>query len=80
MEQKNLKKFLVFKIIAFEPGSTNSDVHEQVTCHWQSICYQATLRVNVSLKEIFCKAAFLRVIKKQDESTFKKILEECGTL
>ena len=38
MEQKNVKKFLVFRIIAFEPGSTNSHNPEQDTCHWQSIC------------------------------------------
>ena len=47
MEQKKLKKFLVFKIIAFEPGSTNSHNPEQDTCHWQSICYQPTLRFNM---------------------------------
>ena len=35
MEQRNEKKFLVFKIIAFEPGSTNCHNREQDTCHWQ---------------------------------------------
>ena len=34
MEQKKLKMFLVFKIIAFEPGSTNSHNPEEDTCHW----------------------------------------------
>ena len=33
MEQKNLKIFLVFKIIAFEPGSKNSHNTEEDTCH-----------------------------------------------
>ena len=41
--KKNQKKFLVFKIIAFEPGSTNSQNLEQDTSHWQSTSYQATL-------------------------------------
>ena len=34
MEQKNEKKFLLFKIIAFEPGSSNSDNIEEDTCLW----------------------------------------------
>ena len=38
MEQKNAKKFLVFRIIAFEEGSTNSHILEEDTSHWQSIC------------------------------------------
>ena len=59
MEQENLKNFSVFKIMEFEAGSTNSDILEQESCHWQSICYQATLR---SLKEKFSKAGSLRVI------------------
>ena len=45
--KKNQAKFLVFKIIAFEPGSTNSHILEQDTSHWQSICYQATLRFKI---------------------------------
>ena len=63
MGEKNQKKFLVFKIIAFEMGSTNSHNSEQDTCHWQSICYQATLRFKISLKEVYSKAGSLRVIK-----------------
>ena len=63
MEQENPKKFFVFKIIAFEPGSTNSDNVEKDTCRWQSICYQATLRVNMSLRDIFSKSGSLRVMK-----------------
>ena len=64
MEPKNQKMFLVFKIITFEPGSTNSHNPEQDTCHWQSICYQATLRFKISLKEVYSKAGSLRVMKK----------------
>ena len=45
MEQENEKKFLVFKTIAFVPGSPNSHIVEQDTCRWQSICYQATRRL-----------------------------------
>ena len=63
MEQRNEKKFLVLKIIAFEPGSGNSCNPEQDTCHWQSICYQATLRSKMSLREIFSKIGSLRVMK-----------------
>ena len=47
MEQNNVKIFLVYKIIAFEPGSTNSHNLEEDTCHCQSICYQATLTFNI---------------------------------
>ena len=64
MEVKNQKKFLVFKIFAFELGPTNSHNPEQDTCHWQSICYQATLRFNLLLREAYSKAGFLRVMKK----------------
>ena len=35
MEEENQKKFLVWKIIAFEPGSRNSPILQQDTCHWQ---------------------------------------------
>ena len=55
MEQKNQKKFLVLKIIAFKPGSTNSHNPQQYTCRWQSICYQATLRFKTSLREVYSK-------------------------
>ena len=64
MELKNQKKFSVFKIFAFELGPTNSHNPEQDTCHWQSICYQATLRFKISLKEVYSKAGSLRVMKK----------------
>ena len=63
MEVKNKKKFLVFKIFAFELGPTNSHNPEQDTCHWQSICYQANLRFNLSLREAYSQAGFLRVMK-----------------
>ena len=33
MELENLKKFFVFKINAFEQGSTNSHIFEHDTCH-----------------------------------------------
>ena len=63
MEQRNEKKFLVLKIIAFELGSTNSRNPEQDTCHWQSICYQAILRFKISLREVYSKPGCLRAIK-----------------
>ena len=38
MEPKIQKKFLDFKIIAFESGAANSHNPEQDTCHPQSMC------------------------------------------
>ena len=61
--KKNQEKFLVFKIIAFEPESTKSHIFEQGTSHWESIRYQATLRFRISLKEVYFKEGSLRVMK-----------------
>ena len=80
MEQKNPKMFLVLKIIAIEPGSTNSHNPQENTCHCQSICYQATLRFKMSLREAYSKPGSLRVKKKTDESALMEILQEVGTL
>ena len=63
MEQVNPKKFLPFKIIAFKSASTNSNILEQDTSHWQSICYQATLRFKVSSRELYSTVGSLRVMK-----------------
>ena len=63
MEQKNENKFLLFKIMAFEPGSTNFHILEEDTCHWQSISYQATLRFNKSLREVYSISSSLRMLK-----------------
>ena len=63
MEQKITKKILVFKIIALELDSTNSHSLEQDTCHWQSVCYQATLRFKISISEVYSKAGSIRVMK-----------------
>ena len=59
MGQENPKNFLVFKIIAFEQGSTNAHILEQDTCHWQSISYQATLRFKISLCYVYSKSGSL---------------------
>ena len=80
MEQTNLKKYLVLKIIAFEPEKTNSHDPELGICHWQSMCYETHLRFNTSLREIFSKSKFCRVMKKYDESALMPILQEFGTL
>ena len=80
MEQKNEKKLLVLKIIAFESGKANSHNPEQDICHWQSMCYEAPLRFNISLREIFSKSGSRRVMKKYDESALTEILHEFGTL
>ena len=63
MEQENQKKFLVFKIMVFEPGSPKSPIVEQDTTRWQSICYQATRIFKISLREVYSKPGSLRVMK-----------------
>ena len=63
MEQENPKNFLVFKIMALELGSPNSRILEQDTCHWQSICYQASLRFKISLRQVYSKADSFKVMK-----------------
>ena len=63
MEQENLKEFFEFKILVSEQRATNSHILEQDTCHWQSICYQATQRFNMSLRVVYSKPGSLRVIK-----------------
>ena len=80
MEQENLEKFLVLKIIAFEYGTANSQNPEQDNCHWQSMCYETPLGFNISLREIFSKSRSPRVMKKYDESALMQILQEFGTL
>ena len=65
MEQENPKKFFEFKILVSEQGSTNSHILEQDTCHWQSICYQATLRFKISLSEVYSKAGSLGMMKNR---------------
>ena len=80
IEEKNEKKFLVLKIIAFESETTNSHNAEQDTCHWQSMFYETPLRFKVSLREIFFKSGSLRVMEKYDESTLMQIFKEFRTL
>ena len=46
-KKKNQKLFLVLKIIRFESGKTISLNLEKNTCHWQSMCYETSLRVNI---------------------------------
>ena len=79
-KQKNQKKFLVLKIIALELGMTNSHNLEQDNCHYKSICYETPLPFTMSLKEIFFKSGFLRIVKKRDESALMNILQEFRTL
>ena len=73
MEEKNLEKWLVLKIIAFESGTTNSDNPEQYICHWQSMCYETPLRFNISLREIFSKSRSPIVMKNYEESVLMYI-------
>ena len=80
MERKNPKQFSVLKIIAFESGTTSSLILDKDTCHWQSMCYETSLRFNISLTEIFFKSGYLRVMKKYDANAPMQILQEFGTL
>ena len=64
MEEENETKFSIFKIIAFGAVSKNSHILEQDTSHWQSICYQATLRFRISFTEKFSKPGSIRLMKK----------------
>ena len=80
MEQKNEKKLLVLKIIAFESGKANSHNPEQDICHWQSMCYETPLRFNISLRDIFSKSESPRVMKKYDENALMPIWQEFRSL
>ena len=65
---------------AFESETTNCLNLEKNTCHWHSMCYETSLRFNVSLREIFFKSGSIIVMEKYDESALMKILQEFGTL
>ena len=80
MEQTNLKKYLVLKLIAFEPETTNYHDPELGICHWQSMCYETHLRFNTSLRDIFSKSKSPRVMKKSDESALMPIWQEFRSL
>ena len=79
IEQKNLNKLLVLKIIAFESGTSYSHNPEQDICHCQSMCYETTLRFNISLREIFSKSGSFLVMKKYNQSVlyadFTRVLD-----
>ena len=80
MEQTSLKKYLVLKIIAFEPETTNSHDPELGICHWQSIFLETPLRFNTSLRDVFSKSKSPRVIKKYDENALIPIWQEFRSL
>ena len=63
MGQKNEKKLLVLKIIAFVSGTLNSHHPKKDLCHWQSMCYETPIRFNISLRKIFSKSGSLRVMR-----------------
>ena len=80
MQQENLNKLLVLKIIAFESGTINSHNPEQDIFHWQSRCYETPLRFNISVREIFPISGSPIVMKKHDESVLIQISQEFWTL
>ena len=63
MELENWKNILIFKIIAFQSGSSSSHIVEQDSSGWQSICYQASGKFKISLREVYSKASSLGVTK-----------------
>ena len=71
---------MILKIIAIESGTRSSLNLEKDTCHWQSMCYETSLRFNISLREIFFKSGSLRVMKKYDESALMQIVQVFGTV
>ena len=80
MEQTNPKRILVVKVIAFESGTNNCQNPEQDNCHWQSVCYETPLRLNISVREIISERGSLKVLKKSVKSTLMLILLEFGIL
>ena len=80
MKQKNNKKLLVLNVIPFESGTTHSHNLEQDICHWQSMCYETPLRFNISLREIYSKSGYPKVMKKYDESALMHLSQDFGTL
>ena len=78
MEQENPEKLSEFKILVSEQGSTNSHILEQDTCHWQSICYQATQRFNMLLSDVYSKPGSLRVIENMMKVLSCRIYNSLG--
>ena len=56
------------------------DIFSEYNCDWQSICYERSLRFNLSLREIFSKSGSPIVMKKYDESALMQISQDFGTL
>ena len=80
IEQKILKNFFVFEIIAFESGAAVSHSLEQDTCHWQSMSYETPLRFSILVRGIFSKWVFQRKMKKFDKSALMQISQVFKTL
>ena len=80
MKQKNRKKLLVLNRIPVESGTRNSHSPQQDNCHWQSMCCETTLRLKISLSEIFSKSRSQIVMKKYDESALMQISQDFVTL
>ena len=80
MEQKNEKKLLVLRIIAFESGNANSHNPQQDICHWMSMCNETHLRFNISVREILSKSGSTRLMRKYDETALMPVFQEFGSL
>ena len=80
MVQKNPKKLSVLNIISFESGTKNSLNLEKDICHWQSMCYETSLRSDISLRETFLQSGSISVMEKYEESALMQIFQVFGTL
>ena len=80
MKQENPKKLMVLNVIPFQSGTTNFHTPEQDNCHWHSMCFETSIRFNISLMDILSKSESPRVMKKYDESALIQISQEFGTL
>ena len=80
MKRKNAKKVSLLKIIELESGKTSSLNLEKDTCHWQSMCYETSLRFNISLREIYLQSGSITMMGKYDESALMQILQVFETL
>ena len=80
MKEEIRKKLLVLNVIPFQSGTTNSHTPEQDNCLWHSMCFERSIRFNISLMDILSKSGSPRVMKKYDESALMQISQEFGTL
>ena len=70
MEQETEKNCFVSLINVFELVAKNSHCYEESTGYGQSMCLQAVLKFQLSLRETFSKSVSVKVIEKYDKIAF----------